>query len=60
MFTTAEIVERLKVLWRKLEDEGMYVGGNTVQLAIVRLGELANELGTDYARDRDNHTREAK
>jgi hypothetical protein len=60
MFTTYEIIERLKVLWRKLEDEGHYVGANTVQLAVVRLEELANEMGTDYARDRDTHARADK
>ena len=36
-FTTAEIIERLEVLWRKLEDEGRYVSANTVGLAITRL-----------------------
>jgi hypothetical protein len=43
MFTTAEIIERLKILWRKLEDEGHYVSGNTVQLAVVRLEELTSQ-----------------
>jgi hypothetical protein len=40
-FTTAEIIERLDVLWRKLEDEGLYVRANTVQLAIERLQDLS-------------------
>ena len=33
-FTTAQIIERLEILWRKLEGEGMYVSANTVELAI--------------------------
>jgi len=39
--TTAEIIERLEVLWQKLEGEGRYVSANTVALAIERLNELS-------------------
>jgi len=41
-FTTEQIIQRLEVLRRKLEDEGMYVRANTVGLAIdeiKRIGE---------------------
>ena len=30
----AEILERLEVLWRKLDAEGLYVRANAVSLAI--------------------------
>lgn len=36
-FTTAQIIGRLEILWRKLEDEGHYVSANTVALAIDAL-----------------------
>lgn len=39
-FSTAQIVERLEILWRKLEDEGMYVRANTVGLAIEEIKRL--------------------
>lgn len=39
VWTRAEIIERLKILERKLDDEGMYVGRNTVSLAIMELEE---------------------
>ena len=39
--TTLEILERLEILWRKLEDEGMYVRANTVGLAIDEIKRLA-------------------
>ncbi len=48
-FTTMEIVDRLKILWRKLEDEGHYVSANTVQLAVVRLMDL-NKANTQPGR----------
>ena len=32
--STTEVLERLEILWRKLEDEGLYVRANTVALAI--------------------------
>ena len=35
--TTAQLIERLEILWRKLEDEGAYVRANTVALAIDAL-----------------------
>jgi hypothetical protein len=44
-FSTAEIIERLEVLWRKLEDEGRYVGADTVALALERLEELSTSTG---------------
>jgi hypothetical protein len=43
-FTTPEIIERLEVLWHKLEDEGLYVSANTVQLAIACLEELSHRV----------------
>lgn len=38
--TTEQIIERLEILWRKLEDEGMYVRANTVALAIEEIKRL--------------------
>jgi hypothetical protein len=38
--TTAEVLARLDVLWRKLEDEGLYVRANTVALAIEEIKRL--------------------
>ena len=35
--STAEVVKRLEILWRKLEDEGRYVSANTVSLAIEEI-----------------------
>ena len=40
-FTTEQILERLEILWRKLEDEGLYVRANTVSLAIDKIKELS-------------------
>jgi hypothetical protein len=37
---TDEIIERLEVLWQKLEDEGRYVSANTVSLAINEIKRL--------------------
>lgn len=42
-FTDEQIIERLEVLWRKLEDEGRYVSANTVELAIERFKELIED-----------------
>ena len=39
-FSTAEILDRLQILWRKLEDEGLYVRANTVALAIEEIKRL--------------------
>lgn len=39
-FSTDQIIARLEVLLRKLEDEGMYVGANTVALAIAEIKRL--------------------
>lgn len=39
--TTEEVLARLEVLWRKLEDEGLYVRANTVWLAIEEIKRLA-------------------
>lgn len=36
-FSTQEVLERLEILWRKLEDEGRYVSANTVSLAIDQI-----------------------
>lgn len=41
--TTAEVLERLEILWRKLEDEGLYVRANTVGLAIEEIKKLRDE-----------------
>lgn len=37
---TEEVLERLKILHRKLEDEGRYVQSNTVWLAIEEIKTL--------------------
>lgn len=37
---TSNIIERLEILWRKLEDEGFYVSANTVALAIEEIKRL--------------------
>ena len=34
------ILMRLEILWRKLEDEGLYVRANTVALAIEEIKRL--------------------
>lgn len=39
-FPTDEVLERLQILWRKLEDEGLYVRANTVALAIEEIKRL--------------------
>jgi hypothetical protein len=39
-FSTAQILERLEILWRKMEDEGAYVSANTVTLAIEEIKRL--------------------
>lgn len=39
-FSTAEILERLEILRRKLEAEGLYVRENTVVLAIEEIERL--------------------
>lgn len=41
--TTAEIIQRLEILWRKLEDEGLYVRANTVAEAIEEIKRLRDE-----------------
>lgn len=41
--TTDEVLDRLEILWRKLEDEGMYVRANTVALAIDEIKRLSND-----------------
>lgn len=40
-----EVIERLEVLWHKLEDDGMYVRANTAGLAIdiIKAGEAVFE-----------------
>lgn len=38
--TTEDILNRLEILWRKLEDEGRYVSANTVALAIEEIKRL--------------------
>lgn len=42
-FSTQEVLERLEILWRKLEDEGRYVSANTVSLAIDKIKQLTEE-----------------
>ena len=41
--TTDEVLQRLEILWRKLEDEGMYVRANTVALAIDEIKRLSGD-----------------
>lgn len=41
-------LERLEILWRKLEDEGRYVCANTVSVAIDEIKQLRDAL-TAYA-----------
>lgn len=38
--STDEILARLEILWRKLEDDGAYVSANTVALAIDEIKRL--------------------
>lgn len=42
--SSAEVLSRLEILWRKLEDEGLYVRANTVALAIEEIKRLQKEL----------------
>jgi hypothetical protein len=35
-----DVLDRLEILWRKLEDEGMYVQANTAYLAIEEIKRL--------------------
>lgn len=42
-FTTAKILERLEILWRYLEDEGLYVKANTVGLSIDEIKRLVQK-----------------
>lgn len=41
--STQNVLERLEILWRKLEDEGRYVSANTVSLAIDEIKRLTDE-----------------
>ena len=41
--TSEEVLGRLGILWRKLEDEGRYVSANTVSLAIDEIKRLTDE-----------------
>lgn len=36
----SDVLARLEILWRKLEDEGLYVRANTVFLAIEEIKRL--------------------
>jgi hypothetical protein len=38
--TTDEVLARLEILWRKLDEEGMYVRADTVALAIDEIKKL--------------------
>jgi hypothetical protein len=38
--STDDVLARLAILWRKLEDEGLYVRANTVALAIEEIKRL--------------------
>ena len=40
-----DVIDRLKILWHKLEDEGMYVRANTVGLAIDEIERLRAAIG---------------
>ena len=40
---TEEVIERLEILWAKLESEGLYTRANTCILAINKLRELKDE-----------------
>lgn len=42
-FTTDEVLERLEILWHKLDDEGLHVRANTVALAIEEIKRLRDE-----------------
>lgn len=39
-YSTEQVLERLEILWRKLDDEGSYVSANTVALAIDEIKRL--------------------
>jgi hypothetical protein len=45
--STQNVIGRLEILWRKLEDEGRYVSANTVSLAIEEIKRLAGEATRD-------------
>ena len=40
MTEQGDVLARLEILWRKLEDEGLYVRANTVFLAIEEIKRL--------------------
>jgi hypothetical protein len=39
-----DVIERLNVLWRKLEDEGRYVGASTAWDALIEIKRLRKGL----------------
>ena len=41
-----DVLDRLEILWHKLEDEGWYVKANTVGLAIDEIKKLRAEIAT--------------
>lgn len=41
--TAEQIIARLEILWRKLDDEGRYVSANTVSLAIDQIQRQTNQ-----------------
>lgn len=53
--STGDILDRLEILWRKLEDEGMYVRANTAHLAIEEIKAL-REMGVDLTVSLDPDT----
>ena len=42
-YYTRDVLARLEILWRKLDDEGMHVRANTVALAIDEIKRLAGD-----------------
>jgi len=44
--STNEVLERLNILWKKLDDEGLYVRANTVALAIEEINRLTTEANS--------------
>lgn len=39
-----DVLERLEILWHKLENEGQYVKANTVGLAIDEIVKLRSQI----------------
>lgn len=54
-FTTEQIIERLEILWRKLEDEGHYVSANTVSLAVDEIKQLKDAALSTVTMGQEEH-----